>query len=149
MLRLAIRRSRSLAWGLAFLHGTALLLVLAVPLPLWVHAAFGVGIVASAAHAVLNHAWHGLRSSIVGLEVSEDCRVEILDRGGALHPAELLPSSVVMPWLTLLNLRQAGRRWPRSLVIVPDRVDPDPYRRLRVMLRWRCGNGMVEETPRL
>jgi toxin CptA len=149
MLRLAIARSPLLAWLLAVLHGIALALVLALPLPIWGSAALGASIVGSAVHAILLHALHGLRSSLVGLEISDDCRVSVIDRAGATHGAELLPSSVVTAWLTLLNLRRAGRRRARTLILVPDRVDPDLYRRLRVLLRWRCRGAGVEETPLL
>lgn len=147
MLRIRLGRSTALAALLAALHGVALLLALTVEMPFWAKCLFGLLIVASAAHAILLHAWQALPHAIVGLEMSEDCRAWIIDRADVAHPAALLPSSVVTPWLTVLNLREQGKRWPRALVIVPDRVDADLYRRLRVWLRWRCGRGAVEETP--
>lgn len=147
MLRLALSPSPLLGWLLAGLHGIALGLALAMPLPAWARAVLGAAIVASAVHAILLHALNRLRHSLVELEISDDCRVAVFDRDGEEHAVELLPSSVVTPWLTLLNLRQAPRRWPRTLLIVPDRVDAEPYRRLRVLLRWRCRQAGVEQTP--
>lgn len=147
MLRISIRRSPVLALMLTALHGAALALLLAAAMPIWVDALSALAILASAVHAVSLHAWQATPRAIVGLEISEDCRAWLIDRTDTAQPAELLPSSVVMPWLTVLNFREPGKRWPRALVIVPDRVDADPYRRLRVWLRWRCRSGAGEETP--
>jgi toxin CptA len=145
MLRFDIRRSPLLALLLALLHCGALALALTVPMPAWGHILVGLLIAASAAHAILLHAWQTLGRSIVGLEVSEDCKVTILDRSGGTHERELMPSSFIAPYLTVLNLRRAGGWRPRTLILVPDRVAPDVYRRLRVLLRWRCRDGAPDE----
>ena len=41
--------------------------------------------------------------------------------------------SVVTPYLTVVNFEYF---WGRSLVILPDAVDAESYRQLRVRLRW-------------
>ena len=53
-----------------------------------------------------------------------------------IHPGVVLPGSFVAPWLTIVRWRPPGRRFSRSLVILPDMLDPESFRRLRVILRW-------------
>jgi len=149
MLRLRIGRSPRLALLLGTLHAAALGLALTVPMPLWGRVLLCLALAASALHAVLLHAWQALPRSIVGLEISDECSASVMDRAGGWHAVRLAPSSFVTPWLTVLNFRPEGGGGARSLVIVPDRIDPDPYRRLRVLLRWRCRDGSEEETPPL
>jgi len=48
--------------------------------------------------------------------------------------ARLLPSTFVTPGLSVLNLR-CGRWRSRAMVLLPDSLDPDLLRRLRVRLR--------------
>ena len=48
--------------------------------------------------------------------------------------ARLLPSTFVTPGLLILNLRYGHRR-SRAMVLLPDTLDPDLLRRLRVRLR--------------
>jgi len=48
--------------------------------------------------------------------------------------ARLLPSTFVTPGLSVLNLRR-GRWRSCAMVLLPDTLDPDLLRRLRVRLR--------------
>lgn len=50
---------------------------------------------------------------------------------------ELLGSSYVTSFLSVINLRVADERRMRSVVLLPDSIGRDEYRRLRVWLRWR------------
>ena len=57
----------------------------------------------------------------------------LLTRGGTLHKAQLLPSTYIHPALVVLNFSTGKNR--RSVVILPDRMDAEALRRLRVRLR--------------
>jgi hypothetical protein len=46
-------------------------------------------------------------------------------------------AAVPAGWLAILIARD-GSGSSRSAVILPDALDPEPFRRLRVMLRWRA-----------
>lgn len=84
----------------------------------------------------------GLRlapASVVSFTLYPDCRCEFQTRDGTVHAAELLGSSFVAPYLTVLNLRPVGSILARHAVIVPDNVDAEAFRKLRVLLKWRCG----------
>lgn len=140
MLRLELRPSLQLAALLACLYGGAVACVLIVPVAVWIHALAVAALSASGIHAVLLHARCALPASIRMLEMDENCACQLVDARGSRTDARLLPSSVVLPWLTVLAFSTAsGRR--RTLLLVPDRVDADAYRRLRVLLRWRCRFG--------
>jgi toxin CptA len=57
-----------------------------------------------------------------------------------------LGSSFVAPYLTVLELKPlgAGGLWQRfrtrSVVILPDGIDAEEFRQLRVLLRWKWKN---------
>lgn len=69
-------------------------------------------------------------------------RVLRCDRDGSLHqrdgdtwrPLTLLPSSMVLPALTVLHVGDGRRR--STIVILSDSLPPEDFRRLRIWLRW-------------
>lgn len=73
--------------------------------------------------------WHG------------DGRWTWCDAGGEPVACRLLPPSFVHPMLVVLNLSCRGKR--RSVVLVPDNIDADLLRRLRVRLRREAGRDGV------
>jgi toxin CptA len=83
-------------------------------------------------------ALHAQRS-IVALELGEQGEIACQTRTGAWLHCELLGSSYVSPGMTVVNLRLRGWAGHRRVILVPDNVDPDDFRRLRAWLRWRSG----------
>ncbi|HEX9812442.1 MAG TPA: protein YgfX [Burkholderiales bacterium] len=88
---------------------------------------------------------HGLRrggTAVTALLLSEE---ECLLRRRKANDWETgrLVDSWVQPWLTLLVVRSDGQRWPTSVVILPDAVAPDTFRRLRVRLRLKTAAARV------
>ncbi len=49
---------------------------------------------------------------------------------------KVLSSSLVLPYLTVLNLKVPNRRWSFNVLVLPDSVDAESFRRLRVWLKW-------------
>ena len=86
-------------------------------------------------------AWRS--SGLVGaghcLRLQATGELYFLQGGQALDDAtavSVLASSVVHPWLSVLHLKApTGER--HNLVLWPDSLNPDDFRRLRVFLRWR------------
>lgn len=76
--------------------------------------------------------------SIVAIEIGEDGKFAFQTLDGRWHAARLRQSSFVSPWLTVLNLSPENARWMRNVVILPDSVQADEFRRLRVWLRWKA-----------
>ena len=76
------------------------------------------------------HALHRLRG---GVHIT-------LDRSGAIRVGEVegnvREGSFVAPWLVAVRWRPMGRWTDRSLLVAPDMLGADDFRRLRVLLRW-------------
>ena len=94
-------------------------------------------LLASLALGLRSHAWRSGPAALVGLELRLDGSGAIQDRRGRWREIAVLGSSFVSPLLTVLNLRLAGARGSRSLVVTPDALGADEFRHLRVWLRWR------------
>ena len=75
--------------------------------------------------------------AVVALRIAGDSRFSIGLRDGHWLECEVLGSTTVTAFLTVINLRVSGERRMRSVVILPDCMAPEDYRRLRVWLRWR------------
>lgn len=151
-LRIAIGPSRTLAAVLGIAHMAALVVTVVVALPTWVKFLIAMELVTSGTWSILRLALQRGPSAIVELEVEAGGRISCRTRDGRWREGEVLSSSFVSPWLTVLNLRVAGAIRARHLVILPDNVEKDGFRRLRVLLRWSRlapeGSRLPEETPR-
>ncbi|MEP7262597.1 MAG: protein YgfX [Usitatibacter sp.] len=69
----------------------------------------------------------GVRS----LSLGRDGVMSLDGRAGLLREG-----SFVSPWLTVLRWRPAGARFDRTVLILPDMLAREDFRRLRVLLRW-------------
>jgi hypothetical protein len=49
---------------------------------------------------------------------------------------EVVDGSFVAPWLTVVRWRPLGARFTRTLLVLPDMLDAEAFRALRVVLRW-------------
>jgi toxin CptA len=81
---------------------------------------------------------HGLRTSpgaVTDIEIDQDGDVSVRRRGTETWWPCRLQSRFIHPWLVLLSVRVAGRRWPVSVIVTADAVAPEAFRRLRVRLR--------------
>lgn len=74
--------------------------------------------------------------SLVRLELNGKGELHVTRRDGLKQQVSILPSSVVLPVLTLLNFRLEDQFRRRHMLITSDRVDAESYRQLRVWLRW-------------
>lgn len=137
-LTITVGPSRRLAGLLVGMHGFSAAMMWLAPLPHWLAALLMPVFIGSAWHTLRRDGLRTLRLSLVGLRLDADCRCEFQTRAGAWHEAALLGSSFVAPYLTVLNLKPAGRRFAQHLVILPDAVNVEDFRRLRVWLKWRC-----------
>jgi toxin CptA len=82
--------------------------------------------------------------SIVALDLGEEGEIACQTRNGAWLHCELLGSSYVSPGITVVNLRPRGGGGYRRVILVPDNVNPDDFRRLRAWLRWRSAGVKVD-----
>ncbi|HSJ95974.1 MAG TPA: protein YgfX [Myxococcota bacterium] len=76
------------------------------------------------------HALHRAgRARHIALDADGTVRVD--GTAGALRAG-----SFVAPWLTVVRWRPAGAAFDRTVLVLPDMLPPDRFRRLRVILRW-------------
>lgn len=137
VLKAHFKPSRSLAIVLAGVHCGAVALVGMVAFPLWLKVVVSAVIVASGALYVAKDALRTLPQSIVGAEIEEEGRCTIETRNGVRKGCRLLGSSFVAPYLTVLNFKPDGEFFVKSMALLPDGIDGEDFRRLRVLLRWK------------
>lgn len=65
------------------------------------------------------------------LSLGRDGGILLDGRAGSLRDG-----SFVAPWLTVIRWRPAGARFDRTVLILPDMLSREEFRRLRVLLRW-------------
>lgn len=133
-IRLRPGSSARLAIGLLIAHGGAALIALLVPWPYWARLLLALFLFGGLIRSL---AWHVLHRGDAATEaVLQDDGSWTLATGLVEpRPALLASDSLVTAQLTVLVFRLAdGRR--RSLLLLPDNLDPDTFRRLRVRLRF-------------
>lgn len=74
--------------------------------------------------------------AVIALEISDETRCRIFNRGGAWSEGQVLATTHVTPWLIVVHVAITGRWRARSVLIMSDALAPDAYRRLCVRLRW-------------
>jgi toxin CptA len=137
-LRVRLVPSRGLALAVVAAH-LAAAVGAAAGLPLVAAAVAGAGLAVSLLHY---WRWATQRSpqSVATLELAADGRLAVAGPGQASRPAQLRYAAVPTGWLAILIARDdAG--CSRSALVLPDALDPETFRRLRVALRWRAMPG--------
>jgi toxin CptA len=128
-----LRSSRLLALSLSLLCIVSLALAWSQPLPT----------AGSIILTLLVLGWGGYHLALSNLRLQHSCvafRLEagvvLVLRNGRHVPCEMARDSLVTPWLVILNVKLIEQRAARSLVLPPDAMDAQSFRRLRVALRW-------------
>ena len=133
-LRLKPRPSRRLAAYLLVVHCAALAVVLAIPLDWYWRTGLAALVLAGLIFAVAAHVLYLVPWAVREVSWASDGTWWLTLVSGDLVKARLLPSTYVTGRLLVLNFR-CGRWWPRAMVLLPDALDADLLRRLRVRLR--------------
>jgi toxin CptA len=155
LLVLQLKPSLRLAAILSFAHFFAIGLLWPLMLPMTVKLIGSAILVLSLFFYLRHYALLRSPESVIGLELSEEmaCIVEL--RRGERISCILLGSSFVAPYLTVLELKlqklpeslqpltspaspkPLRRFFAPSVVILPDGIDTEAFRQLRVLLRWK------------
>lgn len=140
----ALRPSRLLALLLGGAGMSVAVLTALLPLPVWGKGFCILVVISAAAYSFNKYAWLRMPQSITALEVGSRGKFRCFAGAHDWRDAEVLGSSFVTPWLTVLNLRLPGKRLAQHVVVLPDAVDSDAFRHLRVWLRWGCEYGKLD-----
>jgi hypothetical protein len=136
MVRANLRPSWSLAVALNAVHAGAAATLLHLDLSLELKLAGAAAVLASLCHAVWRNALLRGHRAIIALEIDDQENGAICARDGIWHEVKVLGTSYVTPRLTVINIRRAGARLPLHVLLTTDNVDPDDFRKIRVLLRW-------------
>lgn len=132
---LDLKPSTLLAAILASAGIGACLILAFMPLALWFKLVLVALVVGFSTYHVMDVLLHFSRS-LVGLELNSKGELHVRRKDGKKQSATVVANSVVLPHLTILNLKIGNNRWHGHILITPDRVEPDAFRQLRVWLRW-------------
>jgi len=134
----AIGPSRLVLSGLLGLCGAALLSVAIATIPLLVRIPAAIGLVAASSLAIRRYALLHSSDSVVSIQpmAAGNCILRTLSEGDM--EATILPDSVAWPWMLLLRFTSGGKRLPVSVVVLPDSVAKEDWRRLSIWLRWQA-----------
>lgn len=125
---ISVKPSRNLRLIESLAHAVGFVAVLAAALPHWLVAVLLLLIGASLMRM-------RRRSSIEGLVLRGDGRLEIVGAGGTASDALVHPHTLVLSFLVVLLYRQEDRL--RSMVLLADGLVAEDFRQLRLWLRWR------------
>lgn len=130
-----LKPSIFLAIALGASHVAVLGILTLLALPLLVRAGLALAVLVSLIYHLWHDAWLLARSSNQTLLLEGD-KVQLITRNGDQIAARVLDDSLVTPFMTVLNLLPQGAYLARSVIIMPDSLDAESFRQLRVWLRW-------------
>ena len=142
-LRLEITTSKKIIALLIFLHGASLGILFLLPLNSWLIAVVSVLIVVSGIYTIADHGLKILSSSFVELLWDNNDEWFITLKDETKIAVTFLPNSFIHPWITILNFKQSGKLFSRSIILVSDNVSREDFRRLRVRLKVTSLQGEV------
>jgi toxin CptA len=129
-------------------HGATLVALLPLDLlPLWAKAGLAFLVLFSLIYHLRRDAWLSASSAIVSLILDGEMII-LISRGGEQFAARILRDTLVTPFIAVLNVLPEGTRLSRSMVILPDSLDAESFRQLRVWLKWGAQPGWATSSPK-
>ena len=146
-LHVTLKRSSTIAAAVVAIHAATLTLIYILSISTAAFAGATVLIVASAALCCWVYALRAGRRGIASIRLRDDRRIEIEQRSGRRVECVIADSTVVGAWVTIIHAYpDYGRPLPwrmKTLLIVPDMLGAEDFRKLRVLLRL----GKAEKEP--
>lgn len=129
-----IKDSPILTGVLLTIHLGGMLLVVLVSLPWWLRIGLAGALAASMAISLGRHGWRRASRAITAFELDHEGIASIREGRDSNWRECTIRRAVIHPGIALLWLHVNGRRWPCSLVLAADAVEPEAFRRLRARL---------------
>ncbi len=136
LLHVIVKPSYQLAIILGGMHIVVIVLISMLPIPVYVYLVLVMGLGYSAWRSIMHSALLRPSRALSSLTFFDKTTCRLQRRNGAIEEAAILGSSVVGPYLTVLNIKTGHARRQEYLVMLPDRLEQQAFRRLRVLLRW-------------
>ena len=90
----------------------------------------------AALEAIHSSALHRGRRGVRAVSVRREGEIAVQGAAGTWRSGTVRSGSFVAPWLTIIRWRPADARFDRTLAILPDMLEAEAFRRMRVLLRW-------------
>ena len=130
-----LQPSYYLAAMLIAAHGITIAILFPLFFPIWAKTALIFLVLFSMGYHLRREAWLSAPSATVALLIEDDLAV-LTKRNGDQLTGNILRDSLVTPFLTVLNVLPQGARISQSIVILPDSMNAESFRQLRVWLKW-------------
>ena len=134
--RIQLAPSRLALLAIVSMAVATLALIALTPGPVGARILAATWVACAALHALhvvaLRRGRHGVRA----VRVHRTGEIEVGNAAGAWRTGVVRAGSFVAPWLTIVRWRAHGARFDRSIVILPDMLAAEDFRRVRVWLRW-------------
>lgn len=136
---LSIQRKPSywLAIILSLAHLAAAVILWTLVLSLGIKLTVTVALIISLIYYLRQDALLTANSAVIAFELSDEMQCTLTTRSGESIVCSILSSTFVAPYLTVLNLKPAEKLFMFSVVILPDSINAEEFRQLRVWLRWK------------
>jgi toxin CptA len=135
VLRVTLSASVYLSIAFTVAHAAAAVIVLRLAVSFWIELGLLAALATSLVRALRYHALLKSRDAVTAIDIGEQ-DATVYSRDVRYEHACVLGTTYVSALLTVLNLRVPGRMRPRHVILVPDNVDAETFRQLRVRLRW-------------
>jgi len=133
---LALAPSRAAAFAIGAMALSTLAVLVATPGLLSLRILLGTWIACAALEGLHVVALHRGSRGVCGAVVTRAGELHLRNELAEWRTGIVRPGSFVAPWLTIIRWRAPTHRFDRTLLILPDMLPEDDFRRLRVLLRW-------------
>jgi toxin CptA len=134
---ITLSKSAQLIWLLACVHSIALLVIWLLPLPYVWRGLISLFLAASLVFYLLRDVFKYFPGAVIAIKLLPEGKLEIQNKTGAWASASLRSGSFVAPYITTLAYRPDEKFLRRHLLILPDMLDAETFRQLRMHLRWK------------
>ena len=138
--------SRCAGVAIGVLGAATIGVLLTLPIAAWQHALSIFVVAVWTWRAWRTHALRRGRAACIALRLAPNRLIAVTLADGRVLAGYVRSSSYVSARLTTIVWRADGERRSRCILILPDMVCADAFRRLRVMLRY-ARSGDVEASP--
>lgn len=134
--QLSLKPSLQLACLFALVGMFAIAIVACMPFrPLFIAVCILI-IFSSMTYSIACHALLMLPWSYQLMALNKDNEIVLTQKNAKCFTVKVLPTSLVMPLLTVLNIKTKGGLVSRSVILLTDSADPNEARLWRVWLKW-------------
>lgn len=131
--QIALKPSRGLSGLLLLVHLCAWVVGVAVLPMVWAKVCTAVLVLAS----LVFNVWRIAHPAIVALSVDGKHGLAVQLPGGEWVAASVSGDTLVMSFMVMLSVKLEGQRFATRMLLLPDSLDEEQCRRLRVWLKWQ------------